>query len=473
MLDFPNSPSIGQTFPSPPVTGVPIFTWDGVKWIAAGAAATVVASDTPPVGVPADTLWWESDTGLLYVLYNDGNSTQWVIACPQPDISTFVNKAGDTMTGPLVLAADPAAALGAATKQYVDTRVRYDAAQGLSSTQQTQARSNVYAAPFDALAYNGMQLNGSMDVSQESGTAAQTASGRYIVDGFESSNGASMAVSMALVADAPPGLSNSIKITVTTAAPSLAATDLTMIQQPIEGARTARLAFGTANAQPVSIGFWSKAHRVGTYSGSLRNGATNRSCVFSFTQNVADTWQYNTVTLPGDTAGTWVGFSSAVAFYLTFAMAVGTTYSTATLNTWLAGNFFGVAGAVNGVAATTDTFQITGVVFLPGIELPSAARAPFIMRPYDQELTLCKRHLNYFYSGGRIGYSLSYDCMPVFWPAMRAIPTTTVLAVTYNNNCFGLALDSTTPSGGRLLVQISGQGSFDYNQVNIKLDARL
>jgi hypothetical protein len=71
--------------------------------------ATVSVSDTPPAGAPDDTLWWESDTGLLYVFYNDGTSKQWVIASPQPDTSTFattayaVAKAGDTMTGNLTL----------------------------------------------------------------------------------------------------------------------------------------------------------------------------------------------------------------------------------------------------------------------------------------------------------------------------------------------------------------------------------
>lgn len=66
----------------------------------AGATQLIVA-DTPPPGVLPGSLWWESDSGILYILYDDGNSTQWVIASPQPDISLFVQRAGDTMTGPL------------------------------------------------------------------------------------------------------------------------------------------------------------------------------------------------------------------------------------------------------------------------------------------------------------------------------------------------------------------------------------
>ena len=62
-----------------------------------------IISDTPPAGAPDGALWWESDTGLLYVKYNDGNTTQWVIACPQPDINAFVQKSGDTMSGALTI----------------------------------------------------------------------------------------------------------------------------------------------------------------------------------------------------------------------------------------------------------------------------------------------------------------------------------------------------------------------------------
>ena len=91
-----------------------------------GSGASVLVSDTPPSGAPDNSLWWESDTGSLYILYNDGTSTQWVIACPQPeapDLTAYLLKAGDTMTGLLTLSGAPTAALHAATKTYVDSAV--------------------------------------------------------------------------------------------------------------------------------------------------------------------------------------------------------------------------------------------------------------------------------------------------------------------------------------------------------------
>jgi hypothetical protein len=246
------------------------------------------------------------------------------------------------------------------------------------------------AAPLDALAYSGMQINGSMEVSQELGTTPRTTTG-YVVDGTLISATGTMTFSAAQVADAPSGLTNSVKITVTTAEAVLGAGDFVFLYHAIEGFRTSRLAFGTANAQPISIGFWTKIHRTGTYSGSVRNATNARSYPFTFVQNVADTWEYKTVTIPGDVIGTWVGNTNGVGLSLAFAMAAGTTL-TAAAGAWAAGNFIGITGTTNGVAALTDTFQLTGLVVLPGIEVPTAARSPFIMRPFDQELVTCKRY---------------------------------------------------------------------------------
>jgi len=248
--------------------------------------------------------------------------------------------------------------------------------------------ANAAAALLDALAYNGMQVNGSMDVSQVNGTTV-VASG-YVVDGFTLEISGSQVVSAAQVADAPPGYSNSIKVTVSTANASPGAGDLVDIHTSIEGYRVSRLAFGGASAQSVSIGFWTKIHRTGTYSGSIRNSGCNRSYPFSFTQNVADTWEFKTVTIPGDTTGTWLT-TNGIGLVLAVSMLAGTTYQ-GTANAWAAADYLGVTGATNGVANTSDVFQITGFIVLPGIELPSATRTPFIMRPFDQEFILCQRY---------------------------------------------------------------------------------
>ena len=451
----------------------------------------VIVSATAPAGAPPGTLWWESDSGLLYFRYDDGTSVQWVIACPQPSIDGFLLRTGDTMTGPLVLPGDPTTNLQAATKAYVDANtgasllisdtppvgakdgslwwesdtgtlyvryndgntvqwviaapqpdinafalktdiaaqaVRYDTAQSLTAPQQQQARQNIYAAPFDAMAYSGLQINGGMEVSQERGTTATSTNASYVCDGWKFYFSGTMGVSAATGASPLfPGFPYNLFVTVLTAQASLGAGDYVQIIQPIEGWRIAGLGWGTAQAQPITIGFWTAHNRVGLYSGTITN-VNSRSYAFTYTQVVAAAPQYNTITIPGDTAGTWAT-DNTIGMNIHFTMASGATGTAPSANNWLAGNYAAAPGQINGVAATSDAFRITGVTVLPGTEAPSAARSPFVMRSYQDELLICKR---YFYNGvpPLIGVASSASTIgrascrhPV---SMRAAPTLTV-----------------------------------------------
>ena len=85
MLDFPNTPSLSETWPSPPVAGLPVWTWDGEKWVSdiGGSGASIIIADTAPsIAYPPGTLWWDSTNGELFVLFDDGVSSQWVAASP-------------------------------------------------------------------------------------------------------------------------------------------------------------------------------------------------------------------------------------------------------------------------------------------------------------------------------------------------------------------------------------------------------
>jgi hypothetical protein len=359
--------------------------------------AVVLVGPTPPVGAADKALWWESDSGLLYIRYNDGTSTQWVIAAPQPDINGFVIKAGDTMTGPLNVVTPPTAPAHAASKAYVDTApgavVHYDVAQSLTIPQQQQARQNIYAAPFDAMAYGGLQINGGMEVSQERGGAGIQNAAGYICDGWRIGFGGSMGFNA--LADGSGGnlfyTPYRLLVTTSTAQASLGANDYIQIQQWIEGWRCARLQWGTINAQPLTIAFWTAHHRTGVYSVSVHNSADGRSYSATYTQNVADIAQYNVITIPGDTLGTWL-IDNTVGLKVLFSLGCGSSLIAPSPNTWLSGNYLAAPGQINAVAATSDAFRITGVTVLPGNEAPSAARSPFVMRPYDQELEACRRY---------------------------------------------------------------------------------
>jgi hypothetical protein len=82
-INFPNAPTTGQLYPQPAVAGVPVYRWDGTKWTTpTGGGSSIYVGDAPPAGVPDNSLWWESDSGVLYVRYNDGDSSQWVAVTP-------------------------------------------------------------------------------------------------------------------------------------------------------------------------------------------------------------------------------------------------------------------------------------------------------------------------------------------------------------------------------------------------------
>jgi hypothetical protein len=190
------------------------------------------------------------------------------------------------------------------------------------------------------------------------------------------------------------GFSNAISMVVTTAFPTLAATSEAGVYYPIEGYRFARLAMGSVQAQPVTVAFWVKCNRTGLYGISLRSAALDRSCVLSYTVNVSGVWEYKTVTFPGCLDGTW-NVTNISAAQLAFSLAAGSSMTAPATGVWYATNYVGAPGQVNAIAATSDYFQVTGLIILPGSVAPTAANSPYIVRPYDQELLLCSRYFQY------------------------------------------------------------------------------
>ena len=357
VLDFPASPLTGDKYPVPAVAGQPQYTYDGVKWTTVGAQ---ISNATPATALPL----MDQTVGL---------------------VGTAAKYAREDHVHP------------------TDTSLLAKSANLADVADVTASRKSIYAAPFDAMAYNGMQINGSMEVSQELGNSGTGTNGKYICDGWSLGLAGTSAVSA--IQTFPnqlfPSFTSFINVSVSTAQPSLGANDYVGITSVIEGYRISRLAWGVAQAQPITIGFWTCHHRTGIYSVSIRNSAATRSYVTTYTQNAADTVEYKTITIPGCVDGAW-NINNQGGMILSFQIACGSTLTTSSPNTWLASNVTSASGQVNAAAATTDVFRITGVVVLPGIEAPSAARSPLIMRPYDQELLTCKR---YFMSyGGVSGY---------------------------------------------------------------------
>ena len=289
-------------------------------------------------------------------------------------------------------------------------------------------------------------MNGAFYVSQELGTGGRTTDG-YICDGWRIDHaGSSVQTTGAVSAGVnTPGLAFVLAATTTTAQTSMGAGDYVFIAHQIEGYRIARLGWGTANAQPITIAFKTWHTRPGTYSVGVRNYTGTRSYFTTYTQNVSTAIEYKTVTIPGDVTGTWE-ISNLRGIQLIFTQACGTTFTIPSVNTWAAGNFLSAPGQVNAVAATSDVFRLTGVVVLPGTQAPTAAQSPLIMRPYDQELVTCKRY--YYNASGSYGGLASTPKIAssvYYFPVeMRAAPTITGTFAANTGNAGTFAANSGT-----------------------------
>jgi hypothetical protein len=403
---------------------------------------------------------------------------------PAPDVLTatviestvynaFVNDVETDLNLPRPITSGGTGASTAAEATTNLKAVSYGGAQTLTDAEKLVARTNIAANPVDAMAYSGMQVNGSFDVSQELGTGGKTTDG-YFCDGWRTDHaGSSVLNSIMTSSSVTPGIVNTCVVLVTTAQASIGASDYALVSTRIEGYRTARLGWGVAGAQPITIGFWSWHTRPGIYSVGVRNGAGNRSYFTTYTQNVSAIPEYKTVTIPGDVTGTWDA-GNGTGIMVRFAMACGSTFIVPAANTWQAGSYFAAPGQVNGVATTSDVFRITGVVVLPGTQAPTAAQSPLIMRPFDQELVTCQRYyqkiINLMNSQYNVAGGTWYGSH-ILRPAMRAAPTITFANVAYSN-ASALTAPNITNEGFRtaFVITVTGGG---YAAYDVIADARL
>jgi len=237
--------------------------------------------------------------------------------------------------------------------------------------------------------------NGAMQVDQRhNGSSFTVVDGNtitgYIADRFRINENSSSAMTAQTVSDAPAGFAHSIKLTVTTADASLGSTEFHRIIQGIEGKDIAHLNFGSANAKTLTLSFHVKSSVTGQYYFSMFNGAANRGQLKSYTISSANTWEKKTITITGDTAGTWVN-TNAAGMYIMWSLGTGATYQGSTIDSWFGSFAFGKSDQVNLAATNGSTFQLTGVQ----LEIGDTA-TDFEHRSYGEDLQLCKRYFEVY-----------------------------------------------------------------------------
>jgi hypothetical protein len=239
-------------------------------------------------------------------------------------------------------------------------------------------------------------INGAMVISQYNGTSSVTpTTNEYTLDRWRSlaSPGSKYSVQQNAGSVTPPvGFTNYFGVT-SLSAYSVSASDYQGFVQKIEGYNVADLGWGTANAKTITLSFWVRSSLTGTFGGSLFNAAHDRSYPYSYTISAADTWEQKSITITGDTTGTWLTDNS-VGIQVNFGLGAGSTLS-GTAGAWAGSQFFSATGATSVVGTSGATFYITGVQ----LEVGSQATG-FEYRQYGTELQLCQRYYTKSYETG-------------------------------------------------------------------------
>lgn len=194
--------------------------------------------------------------------------------------------------------------------------------------------------------------------------------------------------------DAPSGFGFSHKIDCTASRVSLAANSELMFQQRLEGQDLQNLDKGTANAKELTLSFYVKSAKTGTYIVEFQDANNGRNCQRSYTINTANTWEYKTLTVPGDTTGALTN-NNGHSFTIRYWLVAGSTYTSGSLQTdWGATvNANRVVGQVNLADSTSNDWFITGVQLEVG-----SKSTPFEHESYGQTLSKCMRYFQKYTS---------------------------------------------------------------------------
>jgi hypothetical protein len=280
-------------------------------------------------------------------------------------------------------------------------------ADGTTLVANSSASTGVSWNPMVAAGKNRM-INGACEFDQRYSGTSQTANdGIFVVDRLLSRASASGKFTSQQVTDAPNGFTNSLKMTVASAV-SAASGNYFFLESRLEGYTIQDFAWGTSSAKTVTLSFWAKSSLTGIFGGSIANGNFNRTYAFSYTISAANTWQYITTTITGDTAGTW-STGTNQALKIQFDLGTGSTYAIANGSWQSVGAVTSTSANVALVGTAGATWQVTGIQLELGSVATAFSRAGGTLQG---ELAACQRYYERVTSEqlyGVIGMGKAYD----------------------------------------------------------------
>jgi hypothetical protein len=244
---------------------------------------------------------------------------------------------------------------------------------------------------LNQFAHRNLVINGDMQIAQRGTSVASITTADYrTADRFRFIPSSMGTWTMSQENDAPTGsgFAKSLKLLCTTADASPVAGDYVRLEQRIEGQNLQHIKKGTSAAEQLTISFWVKTNKTGTYIVEVNDDTNNRSVSKSYTVNASGTWEYKTITFPADTTGT-IANDNAMGLRVIFWQGVGTSYSSGTLGTTWATltDANRAVGQVNLADAISNYWQVTGIQ----LEVGDTA-TPFEFKSIEDDLLECQRY---------------------------------------------------------------------------------
>ena len=308
------------------------------------------------------------------------------------------------------------------------------------------------SADAGGLTGRNLIINGAMQVAARgTSTSGATGSGYFSTDRWQIANSSLGTWTVSKSTTAPDGFSNSFKMDCTTADASPAAGDFLIFRQHVEAQNLQHLKFGTSSAQSLTLSFWVRSNKTGTYIAELlQPDASNRHINKAYTISSADTWEYKTITFAGDTSGV-INNDNGTGFQVNWWLGAGSDFTSGTLQTsWGAVTSANRAvGSVNLADSTSNEWYITGVQ----LELGETA-TPFEHRSYGDELARCQRYYerrggaSYQALGsGLMGNGRDQTRITLNYEEKRAVPSISIEGTLISTNRENYEVDITGLTG--------------------------